>query len=165
MVVPSANTLQTYNGGQMTDLPEFAGPFDGTELIELVAPGNVEEGINYSVAVDLLASFLQGFAVTPTIITAGATIGSPYAALVTDVRVLLNKTVGAASYIDLGAAGVRNFSPIMVRDLKGDADIHNITISFTGTADGIASPIVISNPYGGWVFNPLSNGNWYLTSA
>lgn len=165
MVVPSANTLQTYNGGQMTDLPEFPGPFDGTELFEIVAPGNVEEGINYSVTLLLLAQYIIGFVTDPTIITSGATIGSPYAALVADTRILLNKTVGAASYVNLGAPGIRSFSPVMVRDLKGDADTNNITISFTGTADGIASPIVISNPYGGWVFNPLSNGNWYLTNT
>lgn len=165
MVVPSFNTLQTYNGGQMTDLPTFAGPFDGTELFEVVAPGNVEEGINYSIPSLLLAQYIAGLIAGPTIITVGATIGSPYAALGTDTRILLNKTTPSASYVNIGAATDRKLLPVMVRDLAGNADTFNISISFTGIADGIASPIVISNPYAGWVFNPLPNGNWFLTNT
>lgn len=162
MVVPSFNP-NTFAGGQMTDLPEFGGPFDGTELIEVVAPGNADAGINYAVTTLLLATYFAGLNALPTIITSGATVGSPYAALPTDTRVLFNKTVGAASYCSLGAAVGRGTTPVMVRDLKGDADVNNITVSFTGTCDGLASPIIISAPYGGWTFNPLSNGNWYLT--
>lgn len=165
MVVPSANTLQTYNGGQMTDLPVFAGPFDGTELFETVAPGNGTTGINYAVTARLLAAFIGQVQALPTIITTGATAGSHYAALTTDTRILLNKTIASASYVDLGVATARGVLPVMVRDLKGDANTNNITVSFTGTADGLSSPIVIDAPYGGWVFNPLPNGNWYLTSA
>lgn len=164
MVVPSA-IVNVYNGGQMTDLPEFVGPFDGTELFEIVAPGNVTEGINYAVTADLLAAFIGQVQALPTIITSGATVGSHYAALVTDTRILLNKTIASASYIDLGSATARGVLPIMVRDLKGDANTNNISVSFTGTADGLSSPIVIDAPYGGWVFNPLPNGNWYLTNT
>lgn len=162
MVFPSS---QVFNGGQMTDLPPFAGPLDGTELIEIVAPGNLELGVNYSVTTALLAAIINAFGNVPTIITAGATAGSHYAALTSDTRILLNKTVASASFVDLGLATARGVKPIMVRDLKGDADVNNITVSFTGTVDGLASPIVINAPYGGWVFNPLANGNWYLTST
>lgn len=165
MVVPSAAQLQAFAGGQMTDLPEFTTAYDATALVELVSPGDPDAGINYSITLALLASFINALPVTPTIITSGATLVSPYEALITDTRVLLNKTVGAASYIDIGGGADRDFTPIMVRDLKGDADVNNISVSFTGTCDGIASPIVISNPYGGWVFNPLDDGNWYLTNT
>lgn len=166
MVVPSANTLQTYAGGQMTDLPEYTSDdYDATALLELVSPGNVEEGINYSITLELLSQFLINATVTPTIITSGATTGDHYAALTTDTRILLNKTVASASYVDLGDATDRGYLPVMVRDLKGDANTNNITVSFTGTCDGLSSPIVIDAPYGGWVFNPLADGNWYLTST
>jgi hypothetical protein len=155
---------QVFNGGQMTDLPEFTGAYDPTALIELVSPGTVEEGVNYAITLELLASFLVAGAANPTIITTGATLGDPYVALETDFRILLNKIVASASYVDIGG-GADRVTPIMVRDLKGDADVNNISVSFTGTCDGLASPIVISAPYGGWVFNPLTDGNWYLTNT
>ena len=41
----------------------------------------------------------------------------------------------------------------------------NIIVSFDGTCDGMASPITISAPYGGYTFNPLPDGNWYLTNT
>lgn len=149
----------------MTDLPEYDGVYDATALIEIVAPGNVEEGINYSISLGTLGAYILAALTDPTIITSGATLGAPYEVLTTDVRVLVNKTVASASYIDLGAATARVLSPVMIRDLKGDAATNNITVTFTGTCDGLASPIVIDAAYGGWVFNPLADGNWYLTNT
>ncbi len=165
MVVPSGvPNLTTFNGGQMTDLPEYDGAFDETALLELVSPGNPEEGVNYSITLQLLSSFIIAGMSLPTIITTGATLGDPYVAETTDFRILLNKTVASDSYVDIGGGADRD-SPVMVKDLKGDADTNNITVSFTGTCDGNASPIVISAAYGGWTFNPLADGNWYLTSV
>lgn len=148
----------------MTDLPEYTGAFDGTALLELVAPGTAADGVNYSITLEVLASFIIAAIATPTIITSGATVGDPYEALETDYRILLNKTVASASYVDIGG-GADRVSPIMVRDIKGDAATNNISVSFTGTCDGLASPIVIDAPYGGYSFNPLSDGNWYLTNT
>lgn len=165
MVVPSAAQLQAFAGGQMTDLPEYDLGYDPTALIEIVSPGNVEEGINYAITLAMMATIIIARMSEPTIIITGATVGDPYVALTTDYRILLNKTVASASYVDIGSATDRGFEPIMVRDLKGDADVNNISVSFTGTCDGLASPIVISSPYGGWVFNPLADGNWYLTNT
>lgn len=165
MVVPSAAQLQAFAGGQMTDLPEYTGGYDPTALIEIVAPGNEANGINYSLSLAEMSSIIIERISEPIIITTGATVGVPYVALVTDFRILVNKTVGSASYIDLGAAIARGFNPVMVRDLKGDAVTNNISVSFTGTCDGLASPIVINAAYGGWVFNPLADGNWYLTNT
>jgi hypothetical protein len=164
MVVPSALSLQTYNGGQMTDLPEYDGDFDPTALIEIVAPGNVEEGINYSLTLAVLASYIIASITSPTIITEGATSGDIYDAASDDYRILLNKTVPSDSYVDIGG-GADRVSPVMVKDMAGNAATYNITVSFTGTCDGNASPIVISADYGGWVFNPLTDGNWYLTTC
>lgn len=155
----------TFNGGQMTDLPVLSGTFDGTELFEVVAPGNEASGVNYSITSALLSALLNGLNQAPTIITSGATLISPYVPAVTEMRILLNKTVGAASSINIGGGAARNNRPIMVRDIKGDADVNNITVVFTGTADTIASPIVINQPFAGYWFNPLPSGGWYLSNA
>lgn len=148
----------------MTDLPDFTGDFDGTELFEVVAPGNVAQGVNYSVTSLRLALLFAQVAFTQTIITTRATLGDPYDALPSDLRVLLNKSVPSPSYVDIGGGAGRTL-PIMVRDLLGDAETNNITVSFTGTCDGLASPIVINANYGGYTFNPLPSGNWYLTNT
>ena len=154
-----------FNGGQMTDLPIFSGTFDGTEMFEVVAPGNEALGVNYSITALLLSGLMFGFAQTPTIITSGATSIAPYVPSIFETRVLFNKAVGAASFTDIGGAVARNNRPIMVRDIKGDADVNNISVSFTGTCDGLASPIVIQSAYAGYWFNPLPNGNWYLSNS
>jgi hypothetical protein len=158
-----------FNGGQMTDLPEFSGTLNGQELIEVVA-GPVDsdlaaEGVNYSITSLLLAQLIIGVSATPTIITEDATPVDPYEVATTETRILFNKTVGAASGADIGGAIARNNVPVMVRDIKGDADVNTIEVSFTGTCDGLASPITISSSYGGYVFNPLPDGNWYLSNA
>lgn len=147
----------------MTDLPVYPGTeFDGSELLEIVAPGSAALGINYAISTLQIASLLPAFTYKNTIITSGATIGSPYAVLATDTRVLFNKTIGAASYALLGMAAVQRL-PVLIKDLKGDADVNPITVNFTGgeTVDGLPQ-VVISTPYGGYWFNPLASGNWYL---
>lgn len=161
MVVPSPITFQ---GGQMTDLPVYDAEYDPTALLELVSPGNVEEGVNYSITLALLSQFIIVGLTLTTIVTEGATVSDPYEVSEEEQRILLNKTVASASYVDIGG-GADRITPVMVRDLKGDANTNNISVSFTGTCDGLSSPIVIDAPYGGWVFNPLESGNWYLTSA
>jgi hypothetical protein len=158
-----------FQGGQMTDLPVFTGTLDGTELLEIVAAPvgqSLEDGgVNYSIASLLLSQLVIGVFSTPTIILAGATPGVPYVSLATEGRILFNKTIGGASGVNIGGGAARNNVPIMVRDIKGDADVNNISVFFTGTCDGLASPIVISQPYAGYIFNPLPNGNWYLSNA
>lgn len=155
---------QIFPGGQMTDLPEYVGAFDETALLEMVAPGNVEQGVNYSITLALLAQFLTAITTAVTIIEQGATLGDPYVVSPEEYRILFNKTVPSDSYAEIGG-GAERTTPVMVRDIYGNADAFPISVSFTGTCDGIASPIVIAAPYGGYVFNPLPNGNWYLTNT
>lgn len=158
MVVPSFNTLQTYNGGQMTDLPSYPGGFDATALIELVSPGNVEEGINYAATLAQIASIIGPLYIypAPTIITSGAS----YNSVASDNRILVNKTIGSATSIVL-LGGASYLQPVLVKDLKLDADTHPITVTFaSGTMDGLSS-VVINNPGGYFWFNPLANGNFY----
>lgn len=155
MVVPSAQ-VNTFNGGQMTDLPEFAGTFDGTELFEVVAPGNEAEGINYSITSALLAFLIGSVQYALTIITSGAS----YDSVDTDTRILVNKTIGSATTINLLAGDLYSQS-VLIKDMKGDADVNPITITFPGTYDGVSSPIVINASYGSIWFNPLPEGNFY----
>jgi hypothetical protein len=156
MVVPSAAQLQGFAGGQMTDLPEFTGAFDGTELFEIVAPGNEADGINYSVASARLAAFIIQTISLPTFVLSG----SVYNSVATDTRILVNKTVGSATSVVL-LGGASYLQPVLVKDLKGDAAAHPITVTFaSGTMDGLTS-VVISNPFGYFWFNPLASGNFY----
>lgn len=158
---------QIFTGGQMTDLPSFTGStFDGTELFEVVAPGSAALGVNYSITSTLLASLLNKFiSNTPTIITSGATIGSPYAVLSTDTRVLFNKAVGAASYALLATSSTYPVS-ILFKDLKGDAATNNITIEFSGgeLCDGQPT-VVINTNYGFVSLTPLAAGGFYVSGG
>lgn len=164
MVVPSANQNQAYNGGQMTDLPVFSGTFDGTELFEVVAPGNVTLGINYSITSTLLAALLVDLALAPVIIANGqyTNPASPYEVPPGVNRVYVNKTAAEATYIQLGATASALGEPL-VREVAG-TNGNTITVSFTGgeEADGNAT-VPIQAAYGGYFFRPISTlGQWTL---
>lgn len=147
--------LNDFQGGQMTDLPAYPGTFDLTALMEIVSPGNAANGVNYGVTLAQLALIIGGGG-APTIITSGAS----YNSVVTDTRILVNKTIGSATAITL-LNGASYFQPVLVKDLKGDADVNPITITFPGTYDGIASPLTINTQFGFIWFNPLAAGNFY----
>lgn len=164
MVVPAFNQNQAYNGGQMTDLPVFSGAFDGTELFEVVAPGNVDQGINYSINSTLLASLLVGLSLKPVIIANGqfTSPGSPYVVPPGVNRVYVDKTAAEATYIQLGAT-VSALGEPLIREVAGTAG-NTITVSFTGgeEADGNAT-VPIQSAYGGYFFRPISAlGQWTL---
>jgi len=163
---PFVPALDTFAGGQMTDLPVYNSTgFDGTELFEIVAPGNPNLGVNYSITSSLLAILLNAQVLgTPTIITSGATLGSPYNVLTSDTRILFNKTISSASYAVLGASSLQPI-PVFFKDLKGDAATNPITISFTGgqLCDGL-STMVINSAYGWLELSPLASGGWYQSA-
>jgi hypothetical protein len=155
MATQNQALLGIFQGGQMTDLPAFPTSLDLTALLEIVSPGNAALGVNYSITLAQLA-LLVGGGSSPTIIISGAT----YPSVATDTRILVNKTVGSATAITLLSAQ-SYFQPVLIKDIKLDADVNPITINFTGTYDGVASPLTI-NTQGGWIwFNPLASGNWY----
>lgn len=147
--------LNDFQGGQMTDLPLYPGTLDLTALMEVVSPGNAAAGVNYAISLAQLALIIGGGG-APTFVASGAT----YASVATDTRILVNKTVGSATAITLLGAG-SYFQPVLVKDEKGDADVNPITINFSGTYDGIASPLTINTQFGFIWMNPLPNGNWY----
>jgi len=157
--MPAANpNLGVFEGGQMTDLPAYPGGPDSTALMEVVSPGNVTNGVNYAITPTQLAVLMGVTIYNPTFVTSGAS----YSSTSSDSRILVNKTVGSPTTIAL-LAGSAYAQPLMVKDLKGDADVNPITITFPGTYDGASSPVTISTQYGAVWFNPLSTGNFYAT--
>ncbi len=167
MVVPSAiPNLVTFNGGQMTDLPVFSGTFDGTELIEIVAPGNEEDGINYSITSAALAAQLVPFGAVQVVIAQGqhATALTPYVVPANVARVYVNKTVAEPTYIQFGNASAQ-IDDVLVKDVAGTADGAGNGIFTTVTTDGIANP-TITVPYGGFFFRPVTSLNkWTLGTS
>jgi len=161
---------QIFNGGQMTDLPLFNGSFDGTELFETVAPGNVENGVNYRIPSLLLAALLSGVTTIPIIIGNGQynTPGDPYPVPNVGGRIYVNKTIAEPTYILMGAASTYLVEPL-IKDIAGTVDDvgNGITVSFTSgqLADGNAV-VPITSPYGGYFFRPVSAlGKWTLGAS
>jgi hypothetical protein len=151
--------------GRITSLEVLNIPLTGSEVHEIVSPGNEEEGNNYQVTLLVEAAFYAAFPyLATTVITGGATLATPYDILTTDTRILFNKGVGSASYAlaPLASSMARPY-PLLIKDFKGDAGVNPIQISFTGgeLCDGLAT-ITIANPYGWVTINPApSGGSWY----
>lgn len=156
----ASNPPSVFAGGQMTDLPPFTlTDFVGTELMEIVSPADPAEALNYAITTLQLAFLLGAFVYQPTEITAGTV----YNVLPSDTRILVKKTIGSATSIVFGSALAQPL-PVLVKDVKGDADVNPITITFTGgqLADGLSS-ITINTPFGSYWLNPLAEGGWYLS--
>ncbi len=146
--------IEEFQSGQMTDLPAYPGGNDPTALFEVVSPGNAEQGINYSITADQMAVLIGVSVYQNTIVTSGAT----YNSVDTDVRILINKTIGSATAVVLLPSADYG-QPILVKDAKGDAATNPITITFSGgqLMDGL-NQVVINTPYGYFWFNPLQAG-------
>lgn len=81
---------------------------------------------------------------------------SPYTVLSTDT-VLYVDTSGGAVTINLQAAAARLGVPLVVKDITGNANANNVTLTPNGveTIDGLATyPINVD--FGGWKLNPRS---------
>lgn len=156
MSAPFVPALDTFAGGQMTDLPNYSGAYDPTALFEIVSPGNPNTAVNYSITLAQLVPLIISGSYQPTFVTSG----SVYNSVATDTRILVNKTVGSPTSVVL-LGGASYVLPVLVKDLKGDAATNPITVTFvSGTLDTLAS-ITINNPFGYFWFNPLANGNFY----
>jgi hypothetical protein len=161
MSAPFVPALDTFAGGQMTDLPPYTGTIDLTALIEFVSPGNAATAVNYSITLKLLAAFInQAIASQPTQVTA-----TTYNSVASDTRILLEYAAPAAGTVNL-LASTSYTQPVLVKDFNGTASIANpITINMHAgdTYDGLSSVQIIS-PYGWFWFNPKpSGGGFYET--
>lgn len=81
----------------------------------------------------------------------------------TEGGVAVNKTVGAATTVQLPTATSRNGIPVIVKDMKKDANTNNITVLPAGaeTIDGNAQDIININA-GSRGYRPISGG-WLRT--
>lgn len=140
--------------GRLTSQNELTGALDGSAVMYIVSPGNAAQGVSYKVTLATLSSFFGGFSLT--LVTSGAV----YNSVAADVRILINKTIGSPTTVNL-LGGASYLQPLLVKDIKGDAATNPITIVFPGTYDGIASPFTIDTNYGWIWFNPLPTGNFY----
>lgn len=161
MSAPFVPALDTFSGGQMTDLPAYTGAYDATALLELVSPGNPEQAVNYSITLQLLAAFVTATqSLNPTIVTAAT-----YASVAGDTRILSEQPSARTCTVTM-LQSLNYSTPVLVKDVNGTADVSTpLVINFSGgqTCDGLTS-ISITNPYG-WVWlNPLpNNGGFYET--
>lgn len=88
-----------------------------------------------------------------------------------DMVILMNKSVGAATNINLPLSSDRGGVPVTCKDFKGDSNINNITFvpSIGETIDGFSAADAITNgialidiAYGKKTLFPLTSGGWYL---
>lgn len=158
MSAPFVPALDTFAGGQMTDLPSYTGGLDLTALLELVSPGNAANGVNYAITLKLLAALInQAIVGQPTIVTA-----TTYNSVASDTRILVDYPSPEPGTVNM-LVSTSYTQPILVKDYAGTASIANpITVNMKGTDtyDGQAS-VQITNPYGFFWFNPKPNGGGF----
>ena len=158
-------TPNTYpSDGRLTTLQNYAGAIGGSELMEIVAPGNPSLGVNYNITLSQLAIYFVSGALGVINLTSGATLASPYAVVTSAGVVLFNKSPSSPSYAVLPlAATMGTLSPVLFKDRNGDAFTNNITITFTGgeLCDGDSS-IILANAYDWTRIAPYpGGGGWY----
>lgn len=162
MSAPFVPALDTFVGGQMTDLPAYTGGLDLTALFEIVSPGNAATAVNYSITMRLLAQLIsQAITLQPTIVTT-----TTYASVATDTRILVELAAPATCTITM-LASASYIQPVLVKDAFGTASLANpINVVFTGgqKADGLTT-YPIQNPYGAVWLNPLPSGGFYATAG
>lgn len=153
--------------GRLTSLEALNIDLTADSIMEVVCPGDAATGNNFKVTLLQLAAYVSVLPyLNTTVIISGATIGSPYAILTTDTRILFNKTIASDSYAvaPLASSMAAPF-PLLIKDFKGNADVHPIQISFTGgeLCDGLPT-ITVPNAYGWVTINPApSGGSWYTS--
>jgi hypothetical protein len=171
MSAPFVPALDTFEGGQMTDLPAFtATAFEGSELFEIVsgnpAPTTANNAVNYSITSAQLAQLLSSLRAGQVVIGQGqnTTALTPYIVPPTISRVYVNKAIAEPTYIQFGSANVQQ-ADVLVKDVAGTTDAALNGIFNTVTADGIVNPTV-TVPYGGFFFRPVTSLNiWTLGTA
>lgn len=173
MSAPFVPALDTFVGGQMTDLPAYTGGFDATALFEIVSPGSPATAVNYSITMQLLAQLIATFPITTgTVYISNGQFtnpASPYIPPAGTARIYIQKTVASPTYIQFATASTYLFEPI-VADIGGVVDSagNGVTVTFTGQlADGL-STVLITTPYGGYIFRPTPGAatpGWHLGVA
>jgi hypothetical protein len=153
--------------GRITSLALLNISLTGSEVMEIISPGNAELGDNYQVTTAVLGAYFSAFPYVSTIvIKSGATLATPFPIPTTATRILLDKTIASDTYLvaPLAASMLAPF-PVFIKDLAGNANTNNININFTGgeLCDGL-STMQVTSDYGWVTINPVpSGGAWYMS--
>lgn len=170
MSAPFVPALDTFEGGQMTDLPAFTATFlQGSELFEIVsgnpAATTAANAVNYSITSELLASLLINIGMGQVVIEQGQnmTSGTAYPVPTNVGRIYINKATPEPTFITFGNASAQ-LVEVLVQDVAGTASGGD-SVSLTVTASGITNPS-ITEPYGGFWLRPVNSLNiWSLGTA
>lgn len=170
MSAPFVPALDTFEGGQMTDLPAFTATFlQGSELFEIVsgnpAATTAANAVNYSITSQLLAALLINIGMGQVVIGQGQNMTSRTAYVVPSNvgRIYINKPTPEATFITFGSASSQ-LVEVLVKDVAGTASGAN-SVTLTVTADGVTNPS-ITQPYGGLWLRPVTSLNiWTLGTS
>lgn len=123
---------------------------ESARQIRFEATGPITQ-LNVQKAIEQIASAPQ--AILPTAVTFAS---SPYSVVLADT-VLYIDTSGGAVTINLQAAATRVGVPLSIKDISGNANANNVTLTPNGaeTIDGLAT-LAINSDFGGWRLNPRS---------
>lgn len=79
-----------------------------------------------------------------------------------DGLIIINKTVGAATQVNLPASSTK-VGPVKVVDFKGDAGTNNITVALVGSdkLNGNLTTWTVASDGGSIVLTPLNDGSGY----
>jgi len=172
MSAPFVPALDTFAGGQMTDLPAFTSQtLTGTELFEIVsgtpAATTADNAVNYSITSQLLASLLANVGMNQVVIKQGQnmTSGTAFPVPTNVGRIYIDKPTPEPTFITFGNASSQ-LVDVLVQDVAGTATAAGgDSISLTVTASGITNPS-ITQPYGGFWLRPVNSLNiWALGTA
>jgi hypothetical protein len=89
--------------------------------------------------------------------------GASYSAGVNDDLIIVNKSVGSATQVVMVPSASRTRGSVQIKDGKGDANVNNITIVFSGgeLADGLAA-VPIRTSFGSVSLAPNTSGGWVI---
>lgn len=159
LAAASSTAAVTVQIGSTAALKLYRG--DG---VTQIGSGELQSGWYYTIAYNAaLNSSAGGFQIagssgassgTFQYITAGATVTVAAA----DSLIIINKTVGSATTVNLPAA-LSKLGKVKVVDFKGDSDVNPITVNRSGsdTFNGGATSWTISGPGASAVFDPIVN--------
>lgn len=141
------------------------GTVVGATLVrtEIVASSNSGAAVNWGAGTKTLACGNSALGASLPFKYREVTAAGDVTVQTSDRVIGVNKTVGAATNVNLGLAALRYGTPITVKDVKGDAGTNNITPVFSGgeLCDGLAAAsFVIAVNYAWVTFYPRSGG-WF----
>lgn len=130
----------------------------GVSVTQL-SPGQV--GMIYSAPGLWIALVMS--AISNTIVTTVVAAGASYNAAITDDVILVKKTVGSATTINLPAASLKS-GYYTVKDGKGDANANPITIAPSGLDTIDVGSVVINSPFGAAQILSVPGQGFFLTN-